>query len=131
MVGNGNGKPLRTLARRNSWASLRQITPEAVDVRAIERFVAELQNATLIRNLRYVRRFVSKRWNERWRRGNCNPSISSSLLRRPSVAKCAIAIDHNESIVKAIEPIDSIERRSKDLNGRHSLRTIERDYICG
>jgi hypothetical protein len=49
-----------------------------------------------------------------------------SLLRRSSVAKCTFAINHNENIVNAIELIDPIKRRSQDLNGRHSLRTIER-----
>jgi hypothetical protein len=58
-------------------------------------------------------------------------STSPPFFRRQSVAKCALAIDHNESIVEAIEPIDSIERRGYDLNGRHAFRTIEHDYVCG
>jgi hypothetical protein len=53
-------------------------------------------------------------------------STSPPFFRRQSVAKCALAIDHNESIVEAIEPIDSIERRGYDLNGRHAFRTITR-----
>ncbi len=51
------------LSRFARWASLRRIAPEAVDTKTIERFVAELRNATLVRNLRYFRRFVAKRWN--------------------------------------------------------------------
>ena len=48
-----------------------------------------------------------------------------------AVAKCAFPVDHNESIVERIEPIDPIECRGQDLNGRHSFRTKERDYLSG
>jgi hypothetical protein len=51
------------LSRFGRWASLRRIAPEAIDITIIERFVAELQNATLVRNLGHLRRFVAKRWN--------------------------------------------------------------------
>ena len=64
-------------------------------------------------------------------RSSARFSTSPPFFRRQSVAKCALAIGHNESIVEAIEPIDSIERRGYDLNGRHAFRTIERDYVCG
>ena len=40
------------LGRFAGWASLRGITPEAVDASTIARFGAELEGATLIRNLR-------------------------------------------------------------------------------
>jgi integrase len=52
------------LSRFARWASLRQIAPQAVDGSALQRFVAELGDATLVRNLRYTRSFVAKRWNE-------------------------------------------------------------------
>jgi integrase len=52
------------LSRFAKWATLRGIPPEAVDDSAIDRFVAELGDATLVRNLRYTRSFVAKRWNE-------------------------------------------------------------------
>jgi integrase len=54
----------RGLSRFARWASLRRIAPQAVDTKTIQRFVAELGDATLVRKLRYVRSFVSKRWNE-------------------------------------------------------------------
>ena len=44
--------------------SLRQIAPQAVDNSTIARFIAELHNATLVRKLRYLGKFVSRRWNE-------------------------------------------------------------------
>lgn len=52
------------LSRFARWASLRQIAPQAVDIKIIERFVAELGDATLVRKLRYIHSLVTKRWNE-------------------------------------------------------------------
>jgi integrase len=54
----------RAISRFARWASLRRVAPEAVDDSVIERYVAELANTTLVRKLRYVRSFISKRWNE-------------------------------------------------------------------
>jgi integrase len=51
------------LSRFARWASLRGITPEAVDASTIARFAAELEGATLIRNLPYLPRAVAKAWN--------------------------------------------------------------------
>ena len=51
------------LSRFARWASLRRIAPEAVDDGTIDRFIAELDAATLIRNLRDLRRSVAKAWN--------------------------------------------------------------------
>jgi integrase len=51
------------LSRYGRWASLRRIGPEAVDDSTIDRFVAELDGATLIRNLRNLPRTVAKAWN--------------------------------------------------------------------
>jgi integrase len=51
------------LGRFAAWASLRGITPEAVDASTIARFGAELEGATLIRNLAYLPRAVAKGWN--------------------------------------------------------------------
>ncbi len=54
----------RRISRLGRWASLRSIAPQAVDTDIIERYVAELADATLVRKLRYARSFVTKRWNE-------------------------------------------------------------------
>ncbi len=54
----------RGISRFARWASLRQIAPQAVDKGTLERYVAELANATLVRNLRNLRSFAAKRWNE-------------------------------------------------------------------
>jgi len=43
--------------------SLRQIAPEAVDDGVIERFIAELDSSTLVRNLRYRSGLVRRAWN--------------------------------------------------------------------
>ena len=51
------------LSRFSRWASQRRVAPEAVDAATIERFVAELDAATLIRNLRHLPRTVAKAWN--------------------------------------------------------------------
>ena len=48
------------LSRFARWASLRRITPEAVDDAVIERFVAELQAASLIRNIHAQHRSVDR-----------------------------------------------------------------------
>ena len=64
VLANAQLRIARGLSRFARWSSLRQIAPQAVQDSSIERFVAELDDATLVRKLRYVRRFVSKRWNE-------------------------------------------------------------------
>jgi integrase len=51
------------LSRFARWASPRRITPAAVDDRAIERFVAELEVSTLIRNIEAQHRSVALTWN--------------------------------------------------------------------
>src|SRR5262249_50777465 len=51
------------LSRFARWASLRRIRPEAVDNGTIDRFVAELGEATLVRNLRHLPRSVARAWN--------------------------------------------------------------------
>jgi integrase len=51
------------LSRFARWASLRRIPPEAVDNGTIDRFMADLDGATLVRNLRKLPRTVAKAWN--------------------------------------------------------------------
>ena len=51
------------LSRFARWASLRRIRPVEVDDRTIELFIAELDAAALVRNLRQVRRTVARCWN--------------------------------------------------------------------
>jgi integrase len=51
------------LSRFARWTSLRRIRPEAVDERTIDAFVAELDGATLVRNLHGLRRTVARSWN--------------------------------------------------------------------
>ena len=64
------------LSRFARWASLRRIHPGEVDDRTIERFIAELDGAALVRNLRQVRRSVARCWNcltRRQRTGGLRP----------------------------------------------------------
>jgi integrase len=56
------------LSRLARWASLRRIHPQAVDDSTIDRFVAELDKATLVRNFGNVRRTVARSWNALARR---------------------------------------------------------------
>jgi integrase len=51
------------LSRFARWASLRRVDPQAVDTAAIGRFIAELEETTLIRNLGRQRRSVASAWN--------------------------------------------------------------------
>ena len=51
------------LSRLARWCSLRQIGPEAIDDGVIERFIAELDSSTLVRNLRYRSGLVRRAWN--------------------------------------------------------------------
>ena len=51
------------LSRFARWASLHRIRPEAVDDSTIGRFVAELDGATLVRNLGDLPRTVARAWN--------------------------------------------------------------------
>jgi hypothetical protein len=51
------------LSRFARWASLRRVDSQAVDTAAIGRFIAELEEATLIRNLGSQRRSVATAWN--------------------------------------------------------------------
>jgi integrase len=51
------------LSRFARWASLNRVRPEAVEAATIDRFIAELDAATLIRNLQGVRPTLVKAWN--------------------------------------------------------------------
>jgi integrase len=51
------------LSRFARWASLRQISPQAVDTDTLARFVGELELATLVRGLRDLERQVALSWN--------------------------------------------------------------------
>ena len=51
------------LSRFVRWASLRRIAPDSVDEDTIARFINELDQATLIRNLRNLHRTVAMAWN--------------------------------------------------------------------
>jgi integrase len=51
------------LSRFARWASLRRIAPESVDDSTIDRFITELDAATLVRNLRGLHRIVTMAWN--------------------------------------------------------------------
>jgi hypothetical protein len=60
------GAPQRVragLSRFARWASLRQISPRAVNADALARFVGELELATLVRGLRDLQRKVALSWN--------------------------------------------------------------------
>jgi hypothetical protein len=51
------------LSRFARWASLRQIVPLAVDAAVIGRFIADLETASLTRNIRDLHRGVINSWN--------------------------------------------------------------------
>jgi integrase len=51
------------MSRFARWASLRRVAPEAVDDTVVERFIAELEAASLIRNIRNLHRSVATSWN--------------------------------------------------------------------
>jgi integrase len=50
------------LSRLARWATMRQISPVAVDDAILERFFSELEATSLVRNLRGQRRSVAKAW---------------------------------------------------------------------
>src|SRR5438270_216181 len=50
------------LSRFARWATLRRIAPKAVDDATLDRFIAELDRATLVRELGYLRRKVARTW---------------------------------------------------------------------
>jgi hypothetical protein len=51
------------LSRFARWASQNRIAPEAVNASTIDRFIAELHAATLVRNLKHLPRNIAKGWN--------------------------------------------------------------------
>lgn len=51
------------LSRFARWASQRQIAPPAVDAAVVGRFIAELEAASLTRNIRNLHRSVTNSWN--------------------------------------------------------------------
>ena len=51
------------LSRFARWASTQGIRPKAVDDRTIDRFIADLDTATLVRNLRNLPGTVARAWN--------------------------------------------------------------------
>jgi integrase len=63
LLAPANPRVLRGISRFARWASLHRIPPEAVDASTIERFIAELDGATLVRNLGDLPRTVARAWN--------------------------------------------------------------------
>jgi integrase len=51
------------LSRFARWASLRRIAPTEVDIKVVERFVADLKASTLVRNLSGAKSQVFRSWN--------------------------------------------------------------------
>jgi hypothetical protein len=51
------------LSRFARWASTQGIRPKAVDDRTIDRFIADLDTATLVRNLRNLPGTIARAWN--------------------------------------------------------------------
>jgi hypothetical protein len=51
------------LSRLGRWASQRRIRPEAIDNDTIDRFVAELGEATLVRKLHHMPGAIARTWN--------------------------------------------------------------------
>jgi integrase len=51
------------LSRFARWASLRRIAPTEVDIKVVERFVAELKTSTLVRNLSDTKSRIVRSWN--------------------------------------------------------------------
>jgi len=52
-----------SLSRFARWATLHRIPPAAVDDSTVDRFVAELESGTLVRNLRNLPGTVARAWN--------------------------------------------------------------------
>ena len=77
------------LSRFARWASLRRISPKAVDNTVIERFIAELEAASLVRQLRYLHRSVTKTWNilVRLQQGQRLQTVEVVPLRNPAARR--------------------------------------------
>ena len=90
----------RGLSRFARWASLHRIAPQAVDTKTIERFVAELGDATLVRKLRYVRSLASKRWNE-------------LIVSKPACGLRPVSLEGNGRVLKRV-PWQSFPRSLRD-----------------
>ncbi|PWT86820.1 MAG: hypothetical protein C5B58_00775 [Acidobacteria bacterium] len=71
----------RGISRFAHWASLHGIEPESVDDAAIDRFVAELEQASLVRKLRHVRGTVARAWNALVR---LHPDAGLRLVSEPT-----------------------------------------------
>jgi integrase len=63
LLANANARIHHGLSRFARWASWRQIAPYAVDDSTIQRFVGEMDAASLIRNFCYLQGNVGKCWN--------------------------------------------------------------------
>jgi integrase len=56
-IGNG-------LSRLARWATLRELSPTDIDGVALERFFTELETASLVRKLKFLRREIPRLWNK-------------------------------------------------------------------
>ena len=63
LLGRADRRVRHGLSRFARWASLRGIAPGRVDDETINRFLAELDAATLVRNLGGLHRTVTRAWN--------------------------------------------------------------------
>jgi integrase len=82
----------QSLSRLARWSSLRGIAPTAIDDGVIERFLAELDSSTLVRNLRYRSGLVRRAWNV--------------LVAQHPTELRAVAVKTNTRVLKRIRWID-------------------------
>jgi integrase len=124
------------LMRLGRWASLRGIRPQAVDDRTIARFIAEVEAATLVRDLRYMPRMVAKAWNALLARHRASGLRSVTvpaggrLLRRVPWPQLPAAFrdDADQYLAWASVPDPLAEGARSRALGAQTLR-LQRDHI--
>ena len=124
------------LSRFARWATLRQLAPEVITTRSVARFFAELEEGSLVRNLRFQRRNVPKLWNrlvellpDRGLRPVELPEVTASGDRIPWERLPASFCGETEAYLRWCSVPDPLDENARvRALAPESLR-LRRDYI--
>ncbi len=124
------------LSRFARWATLRQLAPEVITTQSVAQFFAELEEGSLVRNLRFQRRNVPKLWNrlvellpDRGLRPVELPEVTASGDRIPWERLPASFCGETEAYLQWCSVPDPLDENARvRALAPESLR-LRRDYI--
>jgi integrase len=124
------------LSRLARWASSRHYPPSAIDGEVLEVFFADLETATLVRNLAQLRRNVAKSWNRLasllFDRGLHTVIVQSNKAVGGRVAWDTLPASFRREVDRYLTWCSVPDPLAEDARGRGlavATRRLRRDYI--